>query len=93
MNAVWFPLISGMLFLGYAACALFFLRHWTSTRDRLFLWFSLAFFTLAGQRLALVMAHNWTEQATWPYVLRLAAYLLILAAIIDKNRPAQRERS
>jgi uncharacterized membrane protein HdeD (DUF308 family) len=89
MNAVWYPLISGMLVLGYAACALFFLRYWTTTRERLFLWFALAFFILASQRLALVVAQHWTEQATWPYVLRVAAYLLILAAIIDKNRPAR----
>ncbi|HYO75195.1 MAG TPA: DUF5985 family protein, partial [Thermoanaerobaculia bacterium] len=40
-------LISGALFAGYAVAALFFLRFWVSSRDRLFAMFSAAFAILA----------------------------------------------
>jgi hypothetical protein len=79
-------LISGATIMGYGVCALFFLRFWRSTRDRLFLVFSLAFALLALQRLALTLIEPLQEWSTSLYMVRLLAFLLILAAIIDKNR-------
>lgn len=74
--------------MGYAIIGLFFLRFWKRTRDRLFILFSAAFWVLAGQRLALALnkSHLAMEDDTIFYVVRLFAFLLILAAIIDKNR-------
>ena len=78
--------VSGMLVMGYAVITIYFLRFWRDTRDRLFLLFALAFVLLALQRLGLTFLDIHTANATWLYVLRLSAFLLIIVAIIDKNR-------
>ena len=81
-----FHMVSGAIVMGYAVGGLFFLRFWRQTRDRLFLIFALAFWLLGIQRSALALAWHATENDTSLYLLRLLAYALILAAIIDKNR-------
>lgn len=78
--------ISGAMTMGYAMAALFFLRFWSGTRDRLFLFFSLAFWILALQRAALGLTGESMEDQTMLYVMRLIAFILILIAIADKNR-------
>lgn len=83
--------ISGAIVMGYAVCALFFLRFWRRTRDRLFLVFSFAFWLLAVQRLALALIEPVEEWRTGLYLVRFFAFLLILGAIIDKNRAVDRE--
>lgn len=84
-------LISGATTMGYGVCGLFFLRFWSATRDRLFVIFSAAFWVLGIQRLALAVIEPVPEWRTGLYALRLLAFLLILGAIIDKNR-ARRDR-
>jgi hypothetical protein len=79
-------LISGAICMGYAVAGLFFLRFWHDTRDRLFLIFAWAFWILGVQRLALVLTRDMLETHTGLYLVRLAAFLLILYAIVDKNR-------
>jgi hypothetical protein len=81
--------VSGALGMGYAVVALFFLRFWRDTGDRLFLWFAVAFAILLGQRMALSLTQEWLENTVWLYSLRLAAFLLILIAIVDKNRATE----
>jgi uncharacterized membrane protein len=66
---------------------LFFLRFWRDTSDRLFLYFAGAFGLLGAQRIIAIVAMEWTENVLWIYGIRLVAFLLILYAIIDKNRP------
>lgn len=70
-----------------AAVALFFARYWRDTRDRLFLFFGWAFAVLAVNRVALSFLAD-EEIRTYLYVVRLLAYLLLLAGILDKNRRA-----
>ena len=77
---------SGAITMGYLVVGLFFLRFWREIRDRLFLIFAIAFWMLAVQRVALVLTRNMVETGAGLYLLRLLAYLLILGAIIDKNR-------
>ena len=84
--------ISGAIVMGYAVVGLFFLRFWRETRDRLFLVFSIAFFILAVQRVMLVFTRHMVESATGLYLLRLFAFLLILGAIVDKNRGGRQDR-
>jgi MFS family permease len=79
-------LISGAILMGYLVAGLFFLRFWRDTRDRLFLIFAVAFVILGAQRLALVLAREMLETQTGLYLIRLFAFLLILGAIVDKNR-------
>jgi drug/metabolite transporter superfamily protein YnfA len=70
--------------------ALFFFRYWRQTRDRLFLMFAAGFLTFAVSRLILAFLDEGDEGRVFVYTLRLLAFALILAAIIDKNRsPAQ----
>lgn len=79
-------LVSGLLVMGYAVAGLFFLRFWRETRDRLFGIFAGAFWLLALQRLLLALARNPDTEQVWLYGIRLLAFVLILVAIIDKNR-------
>ena len=79
-------LLSGILMTQYAAIALFFLRFWTRSRDRLLLLFSIAFAILAVQRLAIALTHELLEHQAALYLLRLCAFLVIIYAIVDKNR-------
>ena len=79
-------LISGMLAAGYVVAGLFFAKFWRRTRDRLFLMFAAAFWLLAVQRVAIIVTASWLEDTTPLYILRLLAFFLILAAVIDKNR-------
>ena len=77
-------LITGALAMAYFVAALFFLRFWSATRDRLFGFFAAAFFLLAAQRIILPYAPEaWISPL---YVVRLLAFVLIIVAIIDKNR-------
>jgi hypothetical protein len=79
-------LLSGMLTAGYLVAALHFLKFRTKTGDRLFLAFSIAFALLALQRAALVLLADVPEATLYLYGVRVIAFLLIVAAIIDKNR-------
>ena len=85
--------ISGAIMMGYVVAAIFFLRFWREARDRLFLWFAISFFLLAGQRLGLSLYSSiQNERNTWLYIIRLIAFLLIFIAILDKNRAAKRKK-
>lgn len=78
-------------FLGAIAVAslvagLFFLRFWLQTRDRFFVFFALSFWIEAGNRVAMMALASPNEDSPVHYLVRLAAYGLIIAAIVDKNR-------
>lgn len=84
-------LISGMLSAGYLVAGLHFLKFWRRSRDRLFLIFACSFAVLAVQRAALSLLAGVRGADTYLYALRLAAFLLILGAIVDKNRGSAAE--
>jgi uncharacterized membrane protein len=77
-------MISGALSMGYLVASMFFLKFWSEARDRLFGLFAAAFALLAVQRFVLPFTPADVE---WlPYLIRLVAFLLIIVAIVDKNR-------
>ena len=76
----------GALTMACAIAGLFFLRFWRTTRDRLFLFFALAFWTLGASWCSLALAHPSAETQHHQYAIRLVAFVLILIAVIDKNR-------
>jgi drug/metabolite transporter superfamily protein YnfA len=78
--------VSGGTMVAALVIGLFFLRYWSQTRDRLFLMFAGGFFTFALSRLILAFLEEDDEGRVFVYALRLLAFALILAAIIDKNR-------
>ncbi|HEU0078215.1 MAG TPA: DUF5985 family protein [Longimicrobiaceae bacterium] len=82
-------LVAGAIAMGYFVAGLFFLKFWRATRDRLFLAFCVAFAMLAVQRVALVVVDA-REAVVLLYGLRLLAFLVIIAAVVDKNRPSGR---
>ena len=77
--------VQGATMLASIAVALFFLRFWRDTGDRLFAVFSAAFAVFAVNRLLLVVLDEESEARTWVYALRAATFLMIAAAVVDKN--------
>ena len=78
-------MISGMLVMGYSVAATFFFRFHRASKDRLFSIFGAAFVLLAIQRLSLSLLRGTGSIELLFYGLRLAAFLLIIWAIVDKN--------
>lgn len=77
--------LSGAVTLGFFVAALFFLRFWRRTHDRLFLAFAAAFVLLAlNQSLAAFLGAG-DELTPYTYVLRVLGFVFILIAIVDKN--------
>ena len=88
MNEIMLGAIAG----GFILTSLFFFRFWRGTRDRFFLLFALSFLIEGVNRVVLYESVGLQEDAPVYYIIRLIAYGLILAAIIDKNRgPKRRE--
>lgn len=80
------PLLNGATMMAYLASALFFLRFWTQSRDRLFGLFALAFTLLGINSGGLTLLSADDERRYYLYLVRLFSFLLILYAIWDKNR-------
>jgi hypothetical protein len=80
--------LRGAVAMSCLAAGLFFLRFWTRSRDRLLLAFAVAFGLLAVNWIWLTVAY--VSPASEPnykvYFIRLAAFALIIVAIVDKNR-------
>jgi Family of unknown function (DUF5985) len=79
----------GALAMGTLIAGLFFLRFWRQSNDRLFLLMGIAFWVLSLNWLGLALIPWIDETRHYVYVLRLLAFLLIIAGIIDKNRRAR----
>jgi uncharacterized membrane protein HdeD (DUF308 family) len=79
-------LLLGAIAMASVTIGLFFLRFWHKTRDRFFLFFAVAF-TLEGiNRVLLALNRDATENEPFFYLVRLISFILILIAIVDKNR-------
>jgi hypothetical protein len=79
-------LMTGAVAMGFALAAVFFLRFWRDTRDRLFALFALSFIVLAINRIALEVTASDVINGNYFYWIRLVAFGAILLAILDKNR-------
>ena len=80
------PFLSGAICMVCFTIALFFFRFWRRTADRLFFVFAGAFLLLMVERIVLVTIDASHEFAPYVYLVRLLAFVLIIGAIIDKNR-------
>jgi hypothetical protein len=78
--------LSGAISMACLTIALFFLRFWRQTGDRLFVIFAAAFGLLMVERLMLATVSTSHELAPYIYVVRLLAFILIMGAVVDKNR-------
>ena len=85
-------IIAGAVAMGLGVAGLFFLRFWRRTHDRLFAFFAIAFFILAGNRVVLTLTTLPEDKADL-YWIRFFSFVMILAAIIDKNWDRSRRPS
>lgn len=76
----------GVIVTSSLAAGVFFLRFWRDTRDSLFLAFGVAFLIEGLNRIAVLFLSNPSEGTPAIYLVRLVAFLIILAGIINKNR-------
>lgn len=77
--------LAGAIATGSFVAGVFFLRFWTRTRDRLFAIFACAFWLLAANQALVSLAGIPREEQSWIYLLRLAAFVLIIVGIVAKN--------
>lgn len=76
----------GVISMASVTAGMFFLKFWRRTHDSLFLSFSIAFFVEGLNRGAiLLVATRPGEGDVWTYIVRLFAFVIILAAILRKN--------
>jgi hypothetical protein len=75
----------GAITMGELVLGIFFLKFWRRTQDSLFLMFAWAFWLLAANGIAYIAASSANEETTWTFLLRLAAFVLIIVAIVRKN--------
>jgi hypothetical protein len=78
----------GALAMACWVAGLVFLRFWKESRDRFFAIFGCAFWVLGLNWVVLALFHPTGEARHYVYGIRLLAFLLIIGAIIDKNRPS-----
>jgi hypothetical protein len=83
--------LSGAIMLGFLAIGFFFFRFWRKTRDTLFAVFAASFWVLALERVLLLATiqqeeSSYHEFRPYVYLVRFAAFMLIIVAFWLKNR-------
>lgn len=78
--------LSGAITAGFLVSGLYFLRFWKRTRESLFLAFAAAFWLLGLAQALITFADIPLEERSWLFLVRLAAFSLILVSIWGKNR-------
>ena len=63
-----------------------FLRFWREAVDRLFAWFAAAFCMFALNYFVLALLNTTDETRFYLFLPRLAGFITILAAVVDRNR-------
>lgn len=76
----------GALASAFLVAAMFFARFFARTGDRFFAFVSTAFVIMSVNQLTLAVLGEEAEYKSWPYLVRLAAFGVILVGIYDKNR-------
>jgi hypothetical protein len=76
---------AGGLSVASIIAAVFFLKFWRRTHDSLFLAFAAAFVLMAVNQAGPVLLGIPSEEASRMYIFRLAAFLVIIFAILQKN--------
>ncbi|MGE0763368.1 MAG: DUF5985 family protein [Bdellovibrionales bacterium] len=85
--------LSGVNMAAFCASGLFFLKFWRASHDRLFVFFAAACWLLAAEKVVWMILSDpvITADTRTPefhisvYLLRLAAFTMIMMAIVQKN--------
>ncbi len=78
--------LCGALAMASVVASLLLLRSWRVGRDRLFVFFALAFVAFAVNWIALGVLQPHGERAYVAYLPRLVGFVCIIVGIVDKNR-------
>ena len=84
-------MLLGAIAMASIVIGTFFLRFWARTRDRFFLFFAVAFILEGVNRVLLGLNEGASENEPIFYLVRLLSFVLILIAIVDKNRTTRSE--
>jgi hypothetical protein len=76
----------GVIVTASLTAGMFFLKFWRRTRDTIFLAFGAAFIIEGLNRIGFLFVAHPNEGSPTIYIVRLIAFLLILLAIVWKNR-------
>jgi len=79
-------MLLGAIAMAAFTIALIFVRFWRTTRDRFFLFFAAAFALIGVGRIVLGAVPHSDDQTPVIYLIQLLAFVVILFAVIDKNR-------
>lgn len=85
-----YEIVSGAIMMACFVTGIFFFKFWKKSRDKLFITFAAAFWILAVERLVLGYLGNQQELGPQVYFIRLTAFILILYAIVQKNREGKK---
>ena len=85
MNTILSSFLSGLITMGFVIASLFFFRFWKRTQDALFATFGFAFLLLALNQALIGLSDITGEERSLLYIPRLAAFALLIAAIVGKN--------
>lgn len=88
-NQAAYFLSGGVMALSLVA-TIFFARFRARTGERLFTVFAIVFGLLTIERCALLFVGGPGETRGWMYLIRFAAYLILVIGIVDKNRRGRR---
>lgn len=77
---------AGAAVISLLVIVFFFLKFWRRIRDQLFLYFAAAFLILMIERIVRAFTPLEVEWAPFVFSIRLAAFLCIIWAVVDKNR-------
>ena len=78
--------LHGAVSMACAVAGLLFLTYWRDSRDRLFVFFAIAFWVLGINWISVAAIAPSAEQRHWFHAIRLVAFACILVGIADKNR-------
>ncbi len=84
-------MLLGAIAMASFAIALVFLRFWVTTRDRFFAYFAAAFAIAGIGRIVLGLLPHTDDQTPLIYLTQLLSFLVIIFAIVDKNRSLKRK--
>lgn len=83
-------MLLGAIAVASAVAGLFFLKFWNVTGDRLFLFFSCAFFLQSLSRVLIAVSSVSSDEDPAIYLIRLVSYSLIIVGIVHKNSKTSR---
>lgn len=78
--------LRGGLVVACFVAGLFFLHYYRQTRDRIFVFFVVAFWSLAAHWVGLAIANPELESRHYIFLFRLLAFVALIVGILDKNR-------